>query len=543
MYRIRPHTFIKNTVGILVIFTGLSGAETKGLSLSSVRQLVLERNAAIQGKILGYESKRRLMEGAKGAFDPQFLLSYQHEDSNRPNTVEQRRQLEGVPNLNEQNNLYSSSLQTLTPLGGKAGITFSVSDLKNNLQNLNDPVLGATGQGERVTFLGVTLTQPLLKDAGPNAAKAAIRVAASDSEQAFQEYRRQLMITLSSAELAYWNLYVAQQQVKFFEESLGLTTQMQKDAETEVKAEKSAPLKWTQAKAAVQERNGKLAMAREKLSEATLTLAGYCGLDLTESTVLRATDAPPVAKSDGLDLGPALQCTLKSNPDLLGKQAEAEAESIRTEYARNQNLPRLDLKGAYGLNGLGSSFGSSWDDVSGGSYPAWSVGVEFSIPLGNREGSNRLAAAVARRKIAETTLADTRQQLINGVHTALKRVRIARAGLASYEAAVGLNREILDSGLVELKAGKTELRRVLEAENDLAQSKISALAALVSYHQMVLEYQMATGQTLELRGMEISRNELTKRTAKLVRGKFVSEDEFQKFMREFRDSLSTPGQK
>jgi outer membrane protein len=518
-------------------------AETKPMSLASVRQLVIENNASIQGKILSYESKRRIMEGAKGAFDPQFILSYQHEDSQRPNTVEQRRQLEGVQNLNEQNNLYSSSLQTLTPLGSKVGIVFSVSDLKNNLQNLNDPILGATGQGEKVTFLGLTLTQPLLKDAGPNAAKAAIRVAASDSEQAYQDYRKQLMLTLSSAELAYWNLYVAQQQVKFFQDSLEMTNQMQTDATTEVEAEKSAPLKLTQAKAAVQDRTGKLAMAKQKLSEATLQLAGFCGLDLTENTVLTAIDPPTLATSSLLPLGTALQTTLNANPELLGKQAELASETIRTKYAKNQNLPRLDLKGAYGLNGLGSNLGSSWDDVSDGAYPAWSIGVEFAIPLGNREGRNRYAAALVRQQAAETGLADARRQLINGVHLAMKRVEIARSALSSYEASVDLNREILDSGLVELKAGKTELRRVLEAETDLSQAKISALAALVSFRQSVLEYQMATGQTLSLRGLEITKDELSKRTSKIIRGRFLAESDFQNFMTEFREAFASTATK
>ncbi len=518
-------------------------AESQQLSLDEVRQRVLANNLAVQGKILSYEAKHRVMEGAKAAFDPALSLTYLHEDSNRPNTVQQRRQLEGVPELSERNNLYSSSLQTLTPLGGKAGLTFSVSDLTNNLQSLQDPILGANGQSERVTFFGLTLSQPLLKDAGPKAAKAAIRVATTESEQAYQEYRRQMMISLSSAELAYWNLYVSQQQVQFFQNSLGLTQQMVTDAETEVKAEKAPPLKLTQAQAAVQERLGRLSLANSKLSEATQGLAGFCGIDLNQVSSLRATDAPPPAKAPREDLGTSLNHTLAANPDLLGRRAEADAETIRAQYAKNQSLPRLDLKGAVGFNGLGSSLGNSWDDVSGGAFPAWSIGFEFSVPLGNREAKNRMAAAAAKQRIAETAVTDTRQQLINGVHTALKRVEIARGGLDSYEMAVKLNKEIMDSSLVELKAGKTELRRVLEAEDDYSQSKVSALAALVTYHQNLLEYQMASGQTLELRGMEITKEELAKRTAKIVRGSFVSDESFDAFIQEFKQAFPQGGKK
>ena len=38
-------------------------------------------------------------------------------------------------------------------------------------------------------------------------------------------------------------------------------------------------------------------------------------------------------------------------------------EELRVAYAKNQRLPQLDLKASYGLNGLGSTPGESWDDV------------------------------------------------------------------------------------------------------------------------------------------------------------------------------------
>ncbi len=525
---------------LLLVITAISSsaqAEGRNLSMGELRTLVLAQNWSIQGKLLDFESKRRQEQSSKGVFDPTLSLAYQYEDSQRPNTVEQRRQLEGVPELSERNHTYSASLQTLTPLGTKMGLTFTASDLRNNLQQLKDPILRATGERERVSFLGVTLTQPLLRDAGKKAALAAIRLAATESEQAYQDFRRQLMVTLSSAELAYWNLYMAQEQMAFFEQSLGLTTQMQKDAETEVKAEKSPPLKLATASAASAQRRGHLMQARQQLIEAQTALAGFCGLDLASTGPLRATDSPPRAVGSPT-LSESLQKALESNPDFLVKQAELQAEHVRVEYAKNQNRPRLDLKAAYGLNGLGSSYGDSFDDLSGWNYPAWSLGLEFSVPLGNREASNRLAATLVRLRKAESGVTDARLQLVNGVDGALRKVQLARQSLDVFGTAVKTNQEIVDSHLVDLKAGKIELRLVLEAEEDLSQSRINSLMALVTLRQALLEFDLATGQTLATRNLEISREELTKKTAALVRGKFVSDDAFAAFMKDFRDSLA-----
>ena len=207
----------------ITIFSGKSGAQSADIgpvsgpvyigSLEELRQRVIDANWSIQSKIMEYEVRRHTQEAARGAFDPQLKANYEYEDTARPNTVEQRRQLSGVPQLVEQNHSTSTSLETLTPLGSRISLTASVSEFRNNLQQLTTGGFGATGQKETVTFIGVAFTQPLLKDAGKRTATAAIRVAASETEQAWQDFRRQLMVSLSSAELAYWNLHGATRQV------------------------------------------------------------------------------------------------------------------------------------------------------------------------------------------------------------------------------------------------------------------------------------------------------------------------------------------
>src|SRR5262245_3434191 len=99
-------------------------------SLSELRQRVLAANWAIQAKVMEYEIQRRTQEAAKGIYDPVLKGSYNYEDSMRPNTVEQRRQLSGVPFLSEENHLASTSLETLTPLGGRVSLTANLSELR-----------------------------------------------------------------------------------------------------------------------------------------------------------------------------------------------------------------------------------------------------------------------------------------------------------------------------------------------------------------------------------------------------------------------------
>jgi outer membrane protein TolC len=504
-------------------------------SIEELRQRVLDANWSIQGKMLEYEVKRRTEEAAKGAFDPALVAEYNYEDKARPNTVEQRRQLSGVPELTEQNHTGTTSLQTLTPLGSRLSLTASVSEFHNNLQRITTGGFGATGSEEVVTFVGVSLVQPLLKDAGKRTATAAIRVAACESEQAWQDFRRQLMVALSSAELAYWNVHGAVRQVEYMRQSVEVARKVAKDVKTLKEAGKAAPVEVAAAEAGIEDRLARLAAAEQKLVEAKAVLAGFCAASVSEGFDLN-TKAPPPPSKVTPDASAGLASAYTSNPDYLGKVAEKDAEDIRADFMRNQKLPQLDLKASYGLNGLGTDFSRSADDIERTDYAAWGVGIEFKMPLGNREAKNRYAAALARKKRAEDTLVDVRTQISNAIDNAVSKVVNTRTALGSYYRAIALNQEVLNSRLVDQKEGKAEIRRVLEAEEDLSESKISAVSGLIQHRQALLEYELAAGVVLDNRSVTITKEEVVKRTAAMAKKHKVSSTAYEEFLGDVREA-------
>ncbi len=505
-------------------------------SIGELRQRVLDANWSIQSKILEYEIRRRTQEAAKGTFDPLLLAEYNYEDSARPNTVEQRRQLNGVPQLLEQNHVSSTSLETLTTLGGKLSLTASVSQFRNNLQQLTTGGFGATGQEETTTWIGVAYMQPLLRDAGKKTATAAIRVAACETEQAWQEFRRQLMVSLSSAELAYWNVNGASRQVDYMRQSVEVAEKMAKDAKTNTEAGKRAPVELVTAEAGVEERVARLINARQRLSESKAVLAGFCGAAVTDGFEV-STSAPPPPNKVTPDVQTGLASALATNPDYLGKIAEKEAEDVRAAFMKNQKLPQLNLRAHYGYNGLGTDLNRSVDDIQNRDFAAWGIGLEFKMPLGNREAKNRYAAALARQKRAEDTLSDVRMQLSNAVDNAVEKVISTRAALASYYRAIALNQEVLNSRLVDLKEGKADIRRVLEADDDLNQSKMNAVSGLIQHRQALLEYELATGEVLENREVVITKEELTAKCAAIAKKNKISPEQYKAYLGDVRESV------
>ena len=142
--------------------------------------------------------------GEKGVFEPELTGSAQHVANHRPNTVEQQRTLSGVPILDERNNIFDTGVESLAVTGAKVRLGYTLSNLNNNLPPFGILAQNSPRTDQWQSFTGITITQPLLKNAGATTAMAGIRLAALNSETAFQEYRRELMLTLQKPSGMKW---------------------------------------------------------------------------------------------------------------------------------------------------------------------------------------------------------------------------------------------------------------------------------------------------------------------------------------------------
>ena len=88
---------------------------------------------------------------------------------------------------------------------------------------------------------------------------------------------------------------------------------------------------------------------------------------------------------------------------------------------------------------------------------------------------------------------------------------------------------------MDLKEGKADIRRVLEADDDLNQAKINAVSGLIQHRQAMLEYELATGQTLENRDISLSKEQVAERTRRMMQVKKISEKQYQDYLGAVRE--------
>lgn len=494
-----------------------SAGTKKPLRLAEFLRLVVERNETIQAQLLGTEATRQRALAERGAFEPEWVTSASREANKRRNTVEQQRNLGGIPILDERNNRFESAIEMLTATGAKVHLGYTLNNFNNNLTPLGSATTGRTDEWQG--FAGATITQPLLKNGWGAASMAAIRIAAVQSESSFQEYRRQLMVTLSQAEAAYWAVYFAQEQARFLDESVGVAESILSDSREKLKAGKGSELEVLEAEAGVALRRTKRNEAQQRYTEAMGQLLVFAGQSPRDGiTGYIATDEP-ITVLPAVDYNGSVRTAIESNPDYLMQRSKMDEALVRLGFAKNQRLPELNLKGSAGLNGLGLSPGDAFDEINTGDFPSWSIGAEMRIPLGGGvRGRHELEAVRATVMQTQLQLQGMETQISNALNTALKKLRNTRATIDDYSTMVRFNERLLKTERERLLVGKVEGHRVLEVEAGLFEVKQGMADAQVQLRRAAIELYLAEGSTLRRRSMEFTPNELREQTRRLLDG-------------------------
>lgn len=485
---------------------------------------VFTHNQSVQAQMLETEVNRHKARGELGIFEPQLEASITREANARTNDTEQQAAQGGAAFFSEQNTIYDGGIEQLIPIGGTVRLGANLSDLDNNV-NPYGSILTETNNvftKQYQTFVGATITQPLLKGFGLTPTLASIRLTALDSDIAFQQYRKQLMLTLSRAESAYWNMYFAQEQLRFFDDSVAVARSVLDDSRQKLNAGQGSELD-------VMDAQSGLALRQTKRNDAMQSYLDALGMmqSLTGSAPMPYEEGPVNPKIQVVDLPPETNApilyadgfwqAMEWNPEILVQQEKMRQEEVRLGVAKNQVLPELDLKAAYGYNGLGTTPGNSWQVAVSQDFPSWSVGLELTMPLdGNIKGRHLKKAAQLSLQEAYLNLEGARSEIGNHLDIAIQKMQACQQSVQSYETVVRYNNELLTNTLQQLKAGVVDGHKALEVEADLLDARQSLANELVQYQDAVIEVELTDGSILKKWDLEISRDELRRQTEALL---------------------------
>jgi outer membrane protein TolC len=239
--------------------------------------------------------------------------------------------------------------------------------------------------------LTLSVTQPLLRGMGRKAQEARLNSARSGFEAARLGAELRAVEVISDTAAAYWELYFSRSNLEVAGDSLKLAKNLLKEVKTKIRAGTLASVEIYKAEAEVALREERLLRAEKAVYDAEDALRALMNSEQWAPEIV-PVDSPPEPRETPKEQA-LIEAALENRRDYRQALREYESREALTGYYRNQKLPGLDLTAGAGLSGLSGNRSHALDDVSTGDFYSWQVGVEFSIPLGNRAASGNYLKA------------------------------------------------------------------------------------------------------------------------------------------------------
>lgn len=416
---------------------------------------------------------------------------------------------------------FDAGLKKRFTLGTQADLTLRHKDSSSDL-----PFAGLVPEYYSELVLG--LTQPLLKDFGIEVGRSFIKIAGLNYEVSEEQLRQDVMDVLYQVESFYWDLYFRIEDLDNKKKSLERAKDLQRTFRIRIDAGTLAPIEIHQADAEVALRTQEVILAQSRVRRAEDDLKKALNLyrdDRYWNVSVQPADAP--AKSEIQPV--ANECVaiaMEKRPDIKQARLGLDISSTELRYRKNQLLPRLDLFGSIGTNGLsgGNNPVTIFDDPTVPSPPpppspwrgkrndsfeymrdrdyyTYQVGVRLEFPLENRIARSQHTRARIEAAQAETTLKNVENTVINEVRDAIRVIVTSRELIDSSIATVRFNQEKLKAEEKKYDVGMSTAYAVLDYQADLANAESNLALAYAEHRKALANLMRVMGTLIEEKGL------------------------------------------
>ena len=389
------------------------------------------------------------------------------------------------------------------PTGGKIGLE-TLFDSKDTLDPQNfEQYLAAT----KLSF-----SQPLLRNAGPDANLASIRLARVDQRAAQVRTKLSAMRILAGSEKAYWRLYAARRFLDVRAEQFRLASENLELVRRRFDEGLTPRVEIARAQVGVYGRIEALIVAETEWRLRQRDLKVYLASDRFplrgENMVDVSTD--PLLAGLELDADSLVRRALAERLDLIEIELGIIREGIRVGFAENQVLPIANLDFQYGPISRDGSFGGAWSSQWDFDNEDLYVGLKFEVPFTNQRRKAQLNDSVFRRARRLATK-QARELMVRG--EVLNTVDVIER---NWQRIVAARQNVIVAGVNyeaerrQFGQGFRTMREVLEALSDLGDAQMREIKAVVDYQVAQIDLAFATGTLLGYSRVDLAPLELPK---------------------------------
>jgi len=354
--------------------------------------------------------------------------------------------------------------------------------------------------------LALTLTQPLLRNAGLDVTKTFIRVAQNNATVEEHVFRDRVLTVLATVEQTYWEVVFANENLKVAEAAFKAAQELLASNRAKAKAGVMSIVDVLQAEAAVASRVEQVLVADKTIrdqEDQLRRLLNPAEEDLRQDLRLTPLDQP-VMTLEPISLQEAIDTAIELRPEIVQAKKNMETSDLNTKFAKNQILPTLSFQGTMGMAGLGNNYSNSVNNNFSGDFYNYGAGLVLSYPLGNRSAWSTYNKRQLEEKNAEASLVSVRQQIIVGVREAVRRVQTDFKRIETTRSARIMAEKQLQAEQERLKVGLSTTRFVLDFQRDLATAQGNELRAIVDYNKSLSNLARHKATTLDRYNLQLN---------------------------------------
>lgn len=355
-----------------------------------------------------------------------------------------------------------------------------------------------------VGAIGVTLTQPLLKNMWIDQGRLTILVNKNTLLYDEQGFRYQVITSVTAVANAYYELIYALENLKVQQEALDLSqTQLDQDKQR-LQIGTLAQLSVQQDESQVAQNEANVITAQSTLETDQNTLKNlitdnYSDLHNADIQPKETLSAPLVL----FDLQDSWSRGMTERPDLIQYRLSVRRAGIQLKFDRNQLFPELDVIGTYGWNGNGSFYNGAFGEINQGSEPYYTVGGQFSMPLANQSARNTVKSDKVSLQQVVLKLKQYEQTVLVGIDNAVKTAQSDYESVDATRQARVYAEAALDAEQKTYAVGKATTFEVLTYQNNLTVARGQEIRALANYEESLANLYSQEGSTLDRLGINI----------------------------------------
>ncbi len=466
------------------------------LSLADVRSAVLTNNLELRTALVDPAIARAAISAEEAKFEDVFFASYRRDDNSVFADL-----AAGAPANSDS---FDAGLSIPLATGGEITVSTPLTRSADGL-SFGDP------NDDWLASLSMSISQPLLRNAGVNSNTNSIRVAQWQGQIADARTKLEAIRILASGEKAYWNLYSAFRELKVRRAQYEVALKQLERARRRVAQGEAAEIEVVRAESGAGRTLEQIIVADSVLRIRQRALKRFMNRDdlpvSSTTALLPTTDPNPLGLTlDGVTLA---ERAVVNRMEMLELELQLAIDSSEIDFRKNAALPLFVVDYGYNAQGTGSDPDNAYGNI--GNADSATIGLRAEIPLGNEVAESRVHAAILQRVQRLATREARRQSIRTEVFDALDTLtqswqRILAARLETVLAARTLAAEER-----QFDVGLRTSTDVLDASASLADAQSREVLALASYQIALVDIAFATGTSLgaaRIRWEPITQDEL-----------------------------------